>query len=182
MKVDFINGKIVCIAADWNKLGENERKFLSECYWRGIWGDFDENGHLPFRTPDTAQEIHKKLCHIVQSGEWNKVEITDGVFAIKDKYEPIAEKERNEWEAARQAVLRQEKWESRKKNGCGGCKHCMQIGDGWFRCLYSGDELDSRMYNEYNYVTNVYEMFHEMGEPNEHCKDYVEVKTKVFGG
>lgn len=178
MRVEVKNGVIVCSAADWNKLADNERKFLSACYWTACWTDFDEEGNLVMRKSSYEADTYRTLINVLVNAANNHVEVTDEARAYKERYKTAVMEEERRQKESHEAEIARERWDSRKKHGCDYCKYCLKMGDGWFKCVYSGDELDSRLGEHWNVERGVYELFHESGEPNEHCKDFYKETKK----
>ncbi|MBQ9113880.1 MAG: hypothetical protein IJY05_03050 [Clostridia bacterium] len=181
MRVDYINGKIVCVADDWNALTNRERDFLRDCYWSAIWTNFNADGHLEMGDRSSARSYVRAFSTMILSAEKNGILLPEKVRELKDFYSELSKEEYEKAERQREAERRKQMWKIRKENGCGTCNHLCKTGDSDFKCKYSGDMLNAMFYDEYNPITRVYEMFHETGVPNEHCKDYVsERQTKVY--
>lgn len=182
MRIDYINDKFVCVADDWNRLERNERLFFVGSF---AWEGFDSNGHLKmYEHTSNLSNLHaySRLLHYAELCE---IAITDTakkkaqeMFDYYTEQVNINHEKRLREEQAR---FRKETWERRKRDGCGMCKNLLKTGDCDFKCKYSGDMLNTMFYDEYNPITNVYEMFHETGVPNEHCKDFVsERQTNIY--
>ena len=181
MKVDYINGKIVCVAENWKVLSNKERGFLQDCFWIAIWTNFDADGNLVMGERKDAQSYVQAFLVIITSAKKNEIAICDKVNELLNFYRELSKEEFAREERQRNVLFRKEVWESRKKNGCGTCRKLLQTCDDGFKCMYSGDELETKFYDEYNPITRVYEMFHVTGVPNEHCKDFVsERQMKIY--
>ena len=183
LRVFVKNDKVVCGCEDWNALQANERKFLSDCYWTACWTDFDGDGNLTMYEPASAFERRRTILNIEYNAKNNGIEVSDEVRAYAETLEQAAKEEQERARKAQEAQAARERWESRKKDGCDDCGYCQRMGDGWFKCKYSGDELDSRMSERWDGLRGVYELFYEVGVPNERCKDFYRetVKRKTEG-
>lgn len=181
MRVDYIGGKIVCVAEDWNNLTSKEKDFLRDCYWIGIWTNFNADGHLEMGERVSARSYVQAFATIILSAKTNGIPLPEKAKELKEFYSKLNTIEFERAERQREAERRKKSWETRKKNGCGNCSFLRKIGDSDFQCKYSGDMLNTMFYDEYNPITKDYEMFHETGVPNAHCKDFVsERQTKVY--
>lgn len=172
MRIEVQNGEVVCVAEDWNALEKHEREFLSDCYWNACWTDFTAEGNLSMRKVSDVNAAYTVVFSIISNAEKYGIEVSEDVVAYK---EALAEQKKTAYarEAqARAAELRRANWKARKSQGCDFCQYCKRLGDASFQCLYSGDELDCRIGQYWDGRRGVYELFHESGEPNEHCKDF----------
>ena len=181
MRIETSESQIVCVADDWKELSKSERDFLSDCYWRGIWVGFDGLGRLIMRV-QTAVEMLQKIKTVIYRAIEHGVEYSPEIEQLKEKYEELAKTEREKEEAAKAIAFKKERWKNRKERACVNCPYCVRLGDGWFQCRYSGDELGSRFIETYNPAIQAMELFYEVGEPNEHCKDYINERIVEFGG
>ena len=173
MKVELENGIIVCgTDSDWKQLPENEHEFLSKCYpW---WQYFTESGKLKwfkFNT-DRAATHEYAMRRMIKHAETCKVEVTEEVRELYKTWNERAEEDRVLQERLAFLEGKRRAWEYRQRTGCADCKSCERIGDSWFRCKYSGDDLEVRFSEVWDPVTQSMIMFHEVGVPNAHCKDY----------
>jgi hypothetical protein len=66
--------------------------------------------------------------------------------------------------------------EERQKEGCGSCQDCKQCGDGDYYCAYSGDDLNSKIADEWDGMAGVHYCFAEKAYPSENCKHNEELK------
>ena len=172
MIVDVKNEDIVCIADDWKALQDNERKFLSQCYFNGVWTHFDDGGRLVMRKEDDAARQEKIIHAMGYAAEQNNIKVSEGVA---DLLLIVKEKQKKEEErriAEKIIEMKRSSWEYRQKRGCEGCRMCKVVGDASFVCGYSGDDLDCRFAEVWNLELKMMDIFHEVGVPNEHCKDY----------
>lgn len=173
MRVEVENGIIVCgTDSDWKNLPENEHEFLAKCYpW---WQGFTENGKLKwykFNT-DRAETHEYSMRRMLAYAETCEVEVTEEVREIYKDWKARAEEDRIIQERLAFLESKRKTWESRERTGCDGCRECERIGEGWFRCKHSGDDLEARFSEVWDPVTQCMVIFHEVGIPNAHCKDY----------
>lgn len=182
IRVGMKDGVLVCTADDWKKLESNERKFLAECYRSIIWFSYSEGGDLTFNPHGDADSKVRRIYSMKFHASNNGIEVAEDVEEYLVRLKDIAREAEERAEAARRAELAKALWKDRQENGCEGCRYSIQIGDDWFRCQYSGDELDSKFMEKWNPTIMAMEIFHEVGVPNEHCKYYVKEGIKAFGG
>lgn len=182
MRVEIENGVVICgTDSDWKNLPDNEHEFLHKCYT--FWEGFTKEGKLKWHElyssrPDTDEWRFRQMISYAEScGVEVSEEVREHYRAIKEKAEEYRIiKERQYFLEAKRRT-----WEQRERNGCEGCRECARIGDGWFRCRYSGDDLEARFSEVYDPATQCMIIFHEVGIPNAHCKDYYQ-ERKEFGG
>lgn len=102
--------------------------------------------------------------------EWTKVDVDDSVDELLERFK----KEYNERREQRIAELIEEERQKarlyRAQNGCLHCRSCYQIGDGDFKCSYSGDELNSKIADDYDQENSVHYCFAEKPMPTDNCK------------
>ena len=178
MRIEMENGAVVCAVNDWKSLTSDEHKFLSNCYGYAVWTGFTESGKLKMRAPEKASSAADLLRITISFAETREIEITDEVRAELERWKDKGLEERLQEEKLAYIQKLRENWEYRQKKGCAGCRQCERIGDGWFRCGYSGDDLDARFSEVYDPLTQCMLIFHEVGEPNEHCKDYYQERKE----
>lgn len=180
MKIELENGKIVLSAENWKALTEKEHEYLHKCYAYGMWVDFTPSGKLKFREYEKAKYQVELIRIMFSLAEAANVAHEEEVETV---YNQLREKALEELLLEeRKAFLEQKRrtWECRERTGCEGCRDCERIGDGWFRCLYSGDDLEARFSEVWDPVSRCMIIFHEVGVPNAHCKDYYQ-ERKEFG-
>lgn len=183
MRIEMLNGKVVCRTDDWKALEENEQKFLSSESWTmtWVWGKDEFNGMLVMRECPNAKSrvtlLHNTFYHAKESN----VEITDETSRyLSDQYQAaLAEEDLKRRE--KEAIRRRQSWKYRQEQGCDGCEFNIQIGDGDFKCGYSGDMLDSQFMSIWNVEHKCEDIFHETGIPNAHCKDFYKEEIKLRG-
>ena len=186
MRIELKDGEIVCVMSAWKELNFNEKKFYDKCYWHHIFDGYSEElnekgGYLTYRKGHldlTATEFNQRLNGLFYLAETYQIEVAEEVREYRKKAREKANEERKRVEFAQAIQFKRDVWESRKRSGCQGCQYSEQVGDSLFLCNHSGDELDTRICEYYDIFTGVNEMFHEMGEPNEHCKDYFNERIK----
>lgn len=66
--------------------------------------------------------------------------------------------------------------EERQREGCGSCRDCKQCGDGDYYCAHSGDDLNSKIADEWNGINGVHYCFAEKAYPSANCKHSEELK------
>lgn len=173
MRVEVNEKKeLVCVAEDWKKLTEAEHKFLTACYWDLIWSAFTEDGALKFYQAYSGFNNVRRLKKMLSHAKEFNITVNENVNEYVSAFERKEKAKREQEELEREIEMRKTVWKNRKERGCMHCSYCQQLGDGYFKCLYSGDDLDSRFMEEYNPIIKAMEIFHEVGEPNEHCKYY----------
>ena len=180
MRVEIENGIVVCgTDSDWKALPENEHDFLSKCYpW---WQGFTESGKLmwfKFNPNATAQTKAYAMNMMIIYAKERSIEVTDEVKGLYSELKEAAEEELILQERLAFLECKRRTWEYRQRTGCEDCNSCERIGDGWFRCKYSGDELEARFSEVWDPVTQCMLMFHEVGIPNTHCKDYYQERKE----
>lgn len=172
MKIEMRNGEVVCVAEDWKNLSSNESNYLANCYWTAIWTGLTEDGNLRFNSTGDTYEVKRRLAGAIAHAKNAEVEVTPEIGEYFRQLTLRASEAYEKQQKAHKAELLRERWENRKKTGCDNCPYCEEVGDAWFRCRLSGDELDCRIGSVYNHYSQMLELFHESGIPNEHCKDY----------
>ena len=172
MRVEIENSAIVCgTDSDWKKLPDNEREFLYKCYT--MWEGFTKTGKLKwYETNSSAGTKEERYRRMLRNAESCGVEVAQEVLEVIQALKAQAEDERILAERLAFLEAKRKAWERRERVGCEGCQNCERIGDGWFKCHYSGDDLEARFSEIYDPVTQCNLMFHEVGIPNAHCKDY----------
>jgi hypothetical protein len=172
LRVEVENGIIVCgTDSDWKNLPENEHEFLYKCY--GFWVGFTKNGKLLHSSTTKSADLQELFMRrMINAAETCGVEVTEEVREIYKDWKARAEEDRiiQEWLAFMES--KRKTWEYRERTGCDGCRECERIGEGWFRCKRSGDDLEARFSEVWDPVTQCMVIFHEVGVPNAHCKDY----------
>lgn len=186
MKIELKDGEIVCVMSAWKDLNFNEKKFYDKCYWHHIFDGYSEElnekgGYLTYRKGRldlTAIEFNQRLNGLFYWAETYQIEVAEEVREYRQKAREKANEERKRVEFAQAIQFKRDVWESRKKSGCQGCEYMVECGNGDFSCRYSGDILKTRIGEYYDIFTGAYTIFHEMGEPNEHCKNYFNERIK----
>lgn len=174
MKIEVINGEIVCTSSSWKKLKDEERRFLSHCAYENIWGTFNKSGHLELYKSYTTQDKIRRVKFIISESAKCNVECTDELSEILETLKNQAETERILKEKKELENFFKARWESRKKGGCDGCKYFLRMGEMFCKCNYSGEMLETKISPKYNFKTQCLELFHETGIPNDNCKDSYE--------
>lgn len=170
------NDTVIAFSNDWKSLTDNERSFFQKCYFHAIWTAFDDDGNLVMQSVETSIKKAWLISRVVELAKSLKIDVSVEVEDLLDRLRKAQKKDEERAKTAREIEMLQLRWKARKKSACNNCQYCEQTGDGCFRCRYSGDELDVRMIDRWDVLNGVYELFHETGEPNEHCKDYYEEK------
>lgn len=172
MKVEVENGIIVCgTDSDWKNLPENEHNFLYKSY--GFWVGFTKNGKLKHSSITKSTDLQEwSMRGMLLAAEMCEVEVTEEVREIYKDWKARSEEDRIIQERLAFMELKRKTWERRERTGCDGCRECERIGEGWFRCKHSGDDLEARFSEVWDSVTQCMVIFHEVGIPNAHCKDY----------
>ena len=172
MRVEVENGIIVCgTDSDWKQLPENEHNFLYKCY--GFWVGFTKNGKLQHSPTTRSADLQEwSMRGMLLAAETCGVEVTEEVRKLYAELKEKAAEELLLKERLAFLEMKRKTWESRERTGCDGCRECERIGDGWFRCKHSGDDLEARFSEVWDPVTQCMVIFHEVGIPNAHCKDY----------
>ena len=178
MRVDVVNDKVVCIADDWKALTSDEHRFLNECAWFLIWDSFNEDGHLQMGERPSNDSYKHAFYKIVFYAKARNIEVSDKIVELRDFYDKAVTEENALRRKQNEAEQKVKLWEITKKNGCGTCKYLKRYAEDGFKCMFSCEELQAIMYDEYNPITGLYEMFHQTGAPNEHCKYFVKTEIK----
>ena len=178
MRIEMENGAVVLSAENWKALSEDEHKYLYKCYSYAMWVGFTPSGKLKMRVPDKVKYKADLLQTAISYAESRGIEVADEVRAELEQWQEKAMEERLLEDKLAYIESLRRRWESRQRTGCAGCRQCERIGDGWFRCGYSGDDLDARFSEVYDPETQCMLIFHEVGEPNEHCKDYYQERKE----
>lgn len=174
---------LIAFANDWNSLTRNEKKFFSKCYFYAIWTGFDADGNLIMQHCESASKKIRVISNAIKLAKPFEIAVSSEVEDLLGKLREAAKTDEERVCVARERELLRLRWQNRKKSGCELCEYRVQKGDAWFECAYSGDTLDTRIGEHWDGLNGVYEIFHEDGEPNEHCKDfYQESIVKKDGG
>lgn len=179
MKVEIENGILVCgTDSEWKNLPENEHEFLHDCF--GFWEGFTKEGKLRWYELHTSnsETLEWRMRHMLLYAKTYDVEVTDEVRALYAEIKERADEERRLKRQAEILESKRRKWEYRERTGCADCRLCERIGDGWFRCQHSGDELEVRFSEVWDPVSKSMIIFHEVGVPNVHCKDYYQERKE----
>jgi hypothetical protein len=172
MRVFVENGIVVCDTnSDWKKLPENEHNFLYECFLLWEWQKGSNKLQWHKKTTTNNKIEYDYLKQMVKNANSNQIEVADEVVDILEGLEAKVNEELLTREKRLEIERLRKRWEVRQREGCYGCNYCEQIGDAWFKCRYSGDELETRFFEKWNPETQCMELFHEMGIPNAHCID-----------
>ncbi len=181
MRIEMENGTVVCAAENWKTLSYDEHKFLSDCYGYAVWVDFTASGKLKMQMPGKAwhaQRVAQLLRIMLAFAKAHNIEVRECVNSFYNEWKAKADEEKAQEEKLAYIESLRQRWESRQRTGCADCRECERIGDAWFRCKHSGDELDTRFSEVYDPVTQCMLIFHEVGVPNEHCKDYYQERKE----
>lgn len=162
----------------WNHVTatENEYAFMQACEKQMMWWDFDDGVQLTYPT-DIVRRV-KLWRSLLEYANKYGIEVDEAFLCIYEKAEKELQTKEGQEELLAYVNLKRSAWKNRQEMGCMFCKDCEQIGKGWFRCKYSGDDLATRVSEYWDQVTNTVEMFHEVGVPNEHCRDYYNERIK----
>lgn len=181
MRVEVEDGIVVCSTdSDWKLLPENEHDFLHKCFT--FWEGFTRNGKLKWYEVNTDRaDTHEwRMRQMLNNAAACGVEVSEEVREIYAELKAKADAEMLLKERLAFLESKRRAWEYRERTGCEGCGACERIGDGWFKCQHSGDELEARFSEAWDPVTKCMIIFHEVGVPNAHCKDYYQ-ERKEFG-
>ena len=181
MKIEIENGEVVCsTTSDWKRLPENEHKFLSDCYTYAIWTSFTASGKIKMRVQEKAKYAVELFRMMFVCAKAHEIEIAQEVVELWQEWKQKAAEELLLEERLAFLEGKRKAWERRQRDGCDGCQHCERIGESWFRCKYSGEDLTARFSEVWDPVTRCMIIFHEVGVPNAHCKDYYQ-ERKEYG-
>lgn len=179
MKVEIENGILVCWTDnEWKQLSEKEHEFLYKCF--GYWEGFTKDGKLRWYELHTsdAETLERRMRLMLLYADMYDVDVSE---AVREQYTEIKARADEEQRLKRQAELleaKRRKWEYRERTGCADCRMCERIGSGWFRCNHSGEELEARFCEVWDPKSRSMIMFHEIGVPNAHCKDYYQERKE----
>lgn len=176
MKLKFENDLLLCIAEDWKKLEYNEKSFLSKIAFECITY-LNDNGDLQFMLKgyklDSKILVVKRILALAKE---YFIEIDESVEVYLQELLKQEKEEEDLYLKQYKLECKERMWAHRQKVGCEGCEHSKRYGDAWFGCGLSGDDLNVRIAEFYNYKTKCNELFHETGIPNEHCKDFFQFR------
>lgn len=181
MRVEIEQGIVVCDTdSDWKDLPENEHEFLYKCY--SYWEGFTKSGKLKWYklSSNRAETEEWRMRSMITHAYTCNVEVSQDVLREFERIKEQAKEELLLKERLAFLESKRRKWATRERDGCEGCMDCIRVGDGWFKCGYSGDDLETRFSEVWDPVTQCMIIFHEVGVPNAHCKDYYQ-ERKEFG-
>ncbi len=94
---------------------------------------------------------------------------------LEGEYQKLSHRLKNGYFASEIEKTRQLN-EKKQREGCGYCRDCKQCGDGDYYCAHSGDDLNSKIADEWDGIEGVHYCFAEKAYPNENCKYSEELK------
>ncbi len=109
---------------------------------------------------------HRYIYGVKKAAEWLNVDVDGSVDELLERFK----KEYNERREQRISELIEEERRKCKEMNCLHCRSCYQIGDGDFKCAYSGDELNSKIADDYDGESGVHYCFAEKPMPTDKCK------------
>lgn len=149
---------------------DDEYAFMQACEKQMMWWELDDGVQLTSPT-DIVRRVNLWRALLEYAKKYG-IEVDGSFYSIYEEAEKQLQTKKGQEELLAYVNLKSKTWENRQKTGCMFCKYSERIGDGWFICKYSGDELEMRISEYWDQVTNMMVTFHEVGVPNEHCKDY----------
>lgn len=176
MKIERNGNTLICVEVD--KLTDGDDRFFQACYIHGLWIE-DEESETRFKLRYCENVVRLEECIrlVLRYAEKFGCTVDKAVFVLAHSLQSECETEKARAIKAREVEMARLRWARRKETGCEYCTRCKKLGDADFFCGYSGDRLDCRMdLYHYDPVTRQTIAFYEIGEPNEHCKDYFEEK------
>lgn len=162
----------------WNHVTatEDEYAFMQACEKRMMWWELDDGIQLTYPS-DLPRRVELWGALLTYAKKYG-VEVDNSFIEVYNNEAKRLKTKHGQEELLRHINFKRQVWETTQKNGCICCQYCERIGDGWFKCKYSGDELETRISEYWDPITNVMVMFHEVGVPNEHCRDYYNERIK----
>ena len=125
-----------------------------------------KNGRIEL-AEETASNQYEYIYDIKTVAEWLKVDVDGSVDELYEKFKREYNEERDRIiaeliESERQSELKQE---------CSiYCRDCVCVGDGDFECAYSGDELNSKIADDYDPIKGVHYCFSDVPMRTSKCK------------
>lgn len=106
------------------------------------------------------------IQNIRKVANWLNVDVDGSVDELYERFK----REHNEKRERRIAELIAEERQKHQGEGCGYCRDCVCVGDGDYECAYSGDELNSKIADDYDPVKGVHYSFADKPMPTSKCK------------
>lgn len=124
-----------------------------------------ENSRVELAEEDASNQ-YGYICDIKTVAEWLHVDVDKSVDELFEKFK----REYNEKRELRIAELIEAERQKEEKADCSYCRHCICVGDGDYTCTYSGDDLNSKIADDYDPVNGVHYCFADVPVRTSKCK------------
>lgn len=125
-----------------------------------------KNGRVELANVDSSNQ-YSFIHGVKKVAEWLNVDVDGSVDELYEKFKRVHNEKRDKIIAELVEIERQ----SELKKECSVyCRDCICVGDGDFKCAYSGDELNSKIADDYDPVNGVHYCFADKPMRTAKCK------------